>query len=263
MRQCCGDGQPPTIVEDFVLRCGRVPDLCRQLEVWKFRLDFAERCRAAGARMRALANAAEALQTSRAFTEVRDMARELLNRRDLRIADLPQAMRTRADNGVVTLVEYLAVQIGDSFPHRAAFVPEVSATYHIGDTGWHETSALVDGVVTMQQEAPAEGGLKEVVQSQAAKLQEEFQGLQAKVRDLCLRFGEHVEQDAAQMFSAVAQFAQQFEVAYGDRQQISNRMKQWQQQQGQQPQPQPQPESQAQAQAQARPQPRPPVQAQA
>eukprot|EP00670_Eutreptiella_braarudii_P028098 CAMPEP_0174386344 /NCGR_PEP_ID=MMETSP0811_2-20130205/127210_1 /TAXON_ID=73025 ORGANISM="Eutreptiella gymnastica-like, Strain CCMP1594" /NCGR_SAMPLE_ID=MMETSP0811_2 /ASSEMBLY_ACC=CAM_ASM_000667 /LENGTH=188 /DNA_ID=CAMNT_0015540979 /DNA_START=3393 /DNA_END=3959 /DNA_ORIENTATION=- len=179
------------------------------------------------------------------------MARELLNRRDLRIADLPQAMRTRADNGVVTLVEYLAVQIGDSFPHRAAFVPEVSATYHIGDTGWHETSALVDGVVTMQQEAPAEGGLKEVAQSQAAKLQEEFQGLQAKVRDLCLRFGEDVEQDAAQMLSAVAQFNQQFEVANRDRQQISNRMKHWQQQQEHQPQP-PKPE----AQVHARPQPR-------
>eukprot|EP00670_Eutreptiella_braarudii_P025949 CAMPEP_0174386522 /NCGR_PEP_ID=MMETSP0811_2-20130205/127337_1 /TAXON_ID=73025 ORGANISM="Eutreptiella gymnastica-like, Strain CCMP1594" /NCGR_SAMPLE_ID=MMETSP0811_2 /ASSEMBLY_ACC=CAM_ASM_000667 /LENGTH=76 /DNA_ID=CAMNT_0015541227 /DNA_START=1002 /DNA_END=1229 /DNA_ORIENTATION=+ len=76
----------------------------------------------------------------------------------------------------------------------------------------------------MQQEACAEWGLKEVTQSLATMLQWDAQGLQAKVRDLCERFGEHVGQDAAQMLSAVAQFNQQFEVANRDRQQISNRM---------------------------------------
>jgi|Transcript_79556 alpha-glucuronidase len=57
------------------------------------------------------------------------MAREILNRNDLRIADLSWPMRTRAGNGVVTVSEYLALQIGDIFPHRAALVSEVSATF--------------------------------------------------------------------------------------------------------------------------------------
>ena len=32
-RRCCGDGPLLTVTEDFVLRCGRVPDLCRGFEL--------------------------------------------------------------------------------------------------------------------------------------------------------------------------------------------------------------------------------------